>query len=327
MKKRLLTTALSIALVALPTQFVGASAVMAMEPAGQSFCPDGIESGEELARKLDASLAIDPQGSRPLEGCHANPIEFLVAFNAADRQEGLTHVNQLPAYARKLVPVEVDRTLEYQSSCIRVMSGGRRAVEMGCVTRSLRRGEVIYMNPDTQTKVLWSGCANPGFAPSLELIVVGRECIRIRVPPLPVGTVARGGYIGPRLLPGRCHALRLPGAEDRIFDLPEECPMGVREREGRLVPIVCDWTAVERNTSRIMGQPVQIQNVSFSFVVRETDGFDWYLPPEAVEGHAALCFELPNGDIVTFSVSERNYVDGEYVVTEADIRNNTHDIG
>jgi len=322
MKRGLLMTALSIGLVALPL-YPGESVAWAMEPSGESFCPGGIPNGAELARKIEASLAIDPNGGRKLEGCHANPIEFLAAFRLADEGEGLTHVNQLPAYARKLVPTEVDRTLEYQSSCIQVIRGVRSVV-MGCVTRTVNPGEVIFMNPDTQKKVLWSGCANPGFAPSLDVTIVAEGCIRIKVPPLPVGTKVRGGYIGPRLLPGRCHALRLPGAEDRIFDLPEECPMGRREREGRLVPIVCDWTDIERNTSRITGQAMRIQNVSYSFIVREEADFDWYLPPEAVEGHAALCFELPNGDIVSFSVSERNYVDGEYVVTTADVRNNIH---
>lgn len=318
--KRLAMIAIFLGFFAL-SSFMGAREARAMEPAGHSFCPDGIESAEELDRKFTASLAVDPTGNRRLEGCYATPLHFLVAFQQADPGAGLTTVSQLPGYARSLVPMEVDRTVEHRTSCIQDRAGGGTVVVMACVTREVREGEVIYGNPETGAKVLWSGCANPGFTPSLEITIVGEDCIEVRFPSMGDAVPVRGAYIGPRMLPGRCHALLLAGEEERRFDYPEECPdVYQRERADRMVTIVCDWSAAEQNSTRIMGQPVQVQNVSFSFRAREEGTNVWYLPPEALEGLPTLCWELPNGQIIALSVGRQSFVDGVAVVTEADVR-------
>ena len=322
MKKRLLSTALSIALVALPLNTLGANAAWAVEPAGRSFCPGGIRSNEELARKLDASLAADPSGNRRLQGCNANAMQFLVAFQEADPDEGLANVSQLPAYVRRLTPMEVDRTIEHRTSCLQERPGGVVAVVMACVTREVRAGETIYGNPRTGAKVLWSGCANPGFSPSLDITIVAENCIRVRAPTGPVGTRLRAAYIGPRLLSSRCHALQLSSWEERVYDFPEECPMGVREREGQLVPIVCEWTNIERNSTRVMGQPMFVQNVSWSIHVDQGEvGYvDWWLPLDALDGLPTWCWEYPDGQVIALSVGRDSFRDGVAVVTEADVR-------
>ncbi|HEY0948548.1 MAG TPA: hypothetical protein VGE53_03680 [Candidatus Paceibacterota bacterium] len=326
--KKLALFAVFLASLAL-SSFMGASEAKAVEPAGHSFCRDGVGPLPQFAIKMDRALAADPEGKRvKLQGCYATPEHFLIAFQEADPEAGLTSVSQLPAYIRKLVPTEVDRTIEYRSSCIHDRPNGGTAVVMSCVTRQVRRGEVIYSNPDTGKRVLWSDCANPGFAESLDIVVDAPRCIEVRfpsmkgLPPPRQGQVAiRGAYIGPRALPGRCHALLLAGEQDRRHDFPEECPMtSYRVIDGRRVQIICDWREVEGNSSRIMGQRVEVQNVSYSFYAREDGTNSWFLPPEALEGLPSICWELPDGTIVTLSVGRDSFVNGVAIITEEDVR-------
>ena len=239
--KKLALFAVFLASLAL-SSFMGASEARAVEPAGHSFCPGGMPGGpEELARKMERSLAADPTGNRKVEGCHAAPIHWLVAFQSdgGDPEAGLTSVSQLPAYVRKLVPMNRPQGEEFRTSCLHEAPNGVLGVTMNCLQRAPRQGEVLYGNPDTGRIVLWSSCVNPGFGPPMDIVVEGPRCIEVRfpsmkgLPPPRQGQVGiRGAYIGPRALPGRCHALLLAGEQDRRCRLRRRSPRSRRRAPG-----------------------------------------------------------------------------------------------
>lgn len=319
MKRLVLASASALALL-----FLGGvvEKAQAEEPAGHSFCPNGIGTLAQFEAKMVRSLALDPAGNRKLEGCHAAPIHFLLAFQQGDPEARaeLETVGQLPAYIRKLVPMETSRTIEYQSSCLQERPNGVLAVVMGCVTRTLRHNETIYGNPDTGMRVLWDNCANPGFGESMDIVVEAPACIRFRAPAMGVGVAVRGAYIGPRALPGRCHAILLPGEVERRYDFPEECPDTYEKVIGdRRVTVVCSWDQIEQNSTRVMGRPMEVQNVSFSFVTNADGTIDWFLPPEALEGLPTLCWVMPDGTIRALSVGRNSFVNGVATVTEAHV--------
>jgi len=317
MKRTLLAIAFALSL-----SFFGGAVdeAKAMEPAGHSFCKDGVGTQDQLAAKIERSLAADSGGNRKLEECYAAPIHFLLAFQQADPEAGLTSVSQLPAYVRKLVATEVDRTTEYKASCIQERTRGGDVVNMGCVTRTVREGEVIYSNPDTDTRVLWGACANPGFAETLDVVVVS-DCVPVDFPSMGQGTAIRFGYIGARPLPGRCHALQIAGEAERRYDYPEECPDTYQKTIGnRLVTVVCSWEGAEANSSQILGQRVEVQNASGSFYA-DADGTNrWVLPPQALEGHPTVCWEFADGTSVSLSVHRGMLVNGVLTITEEMVR-------
>lgn len=320
--KRILTGLAAICL-ALPP--LGAADVAwAVEPAGHSFCQGGMPGGrDELVRRVERSLAIDPTGNRTVEGCHAAPIHWLIAFQSdeGDPKAHLTSVSELPAYLRKLVVMDVPRNIEAKTSCLRDRPNHVLAVEMGCLQRTPRPGEVIYGNPDTGQPVLWGSCINPGFAPPLDVVVTGQRCLEVKFDSVQQGVPVRFGYIDSVPLSGRCHAYQLAGVAERLYETPEECP-DVYERVvgDRHFTVVCSWESVEVNSSRILGRPVQVQNVSGSFVTRANGTNSWFLPPEAINGLATICWELPDGTFRTVSVGRANYVNGVATITADDVR-------
>lgn len=308
--------------LALSSAFMAVDTAQATEPAGHSFCPNGIESPEELAGKLQRSLAADPAGNRKLEGCHAAPIHFLLAFQQGDPEAGLTSVSQLPAYVRKLVPMETSATTEYRTSCLQERPNRVLAVVMQCVTRTRRHDETIWGNPDTEKRVLWGKCANPGFDETMDVVVnAPPPCVRVRAPAMGPGVSVRGAYIGPRLLPGRCHALLLPGETEYRYNMPEECQDTYQKTIGdRRVTVVCNWDAVEANSTAITGRRMRVQNVSYSFVTKTDGTIEWLLPPEALEGLPTICYEMPDGSFRTLSVGRGSFVNNVATITRADVQ-------
>ena len=299
----------------------GATVAMAAEPAGMSFCPGGMPGGKnELLRKMNQSLAADPRGYRVLEGCHAAPIHFLLAWQKGDPGARLTSVDQLPAYVDKLVVMATPKDVEYQSSCLQVR-GGALTVIMGCVTRTIRKGEVVYGNPDTGIRTLMGSCANPGVAESLELVVTAAPCLRIDFPTQGKGQAVRFAYIGANPLPGRCHSYQLAGVRERLYSTPEECPDVYKKMIGnREVTVVCSWDQVEAAVSEELGFFAEVQNVSGSFYARAAGTNSWYLPPEALNGGAVICWEMPDGSFRTVGVSYEHYnASGVATITNRDV--------
>ncbi len=197
---------------------------------GNAFCPGGISGGAKvLQERMVKALAADSTGrSVKLEYCNATPEQFLLAFQKGSPTAGLTHVSQLPEYISKFRPVELDRTLIYRMSCVTDTE-----VIMGCVERKLEDGEVVYAD-HTGTKVMPSGCANPGIAPPLgEVVVGGTEvtCVEVRVPvKRNVTHVARWATAGSTPVSDeamrKCFKYQLPGESKWTSEWPTQCKWG-----------------------------------------------------------------------------------------------------
>lgn len=308
--KHLLLTAFAVLVLSI---FGGATAVHAADPAGHQFCRSGVPSNVWLAQKIEQSLAAHPDGSGHVDGCYATVYEFYIAFKNGDpKSTKLGSLADLPGFLRSTVRAEAKADYQYNSSCIYEEADGTHEVKMGCATRDLHPGEIIYQDPETNELVLLSGCANPGVTEVPPVIVEANPCVEVHFPT----QVAQGqqavrfAYIGRHTLPGRCIALQRADGS-KVTDMPEECPDAYKAiRDGRLVQIVCTWQDVEEAASGLLGYPASVQNVSGSFYIRATGDNVLYLPKEALDGETAICWELPNGQFVTYGVRRENFVNG-----------------
>lgn len=286
--------------------------VEAAEPSGHSFCIDGFRDTEDLAQRMDRAYAADPSGVRQvkIERCNASMLHFLIAFQKIDPGAGLTDIGQLAAYVRSWVVTPTKAGVEYKSACLMDRPNGVRDVVIDCDSKEIRPGEKVYANPKTGVAVAKQYCANPGAVENPPIVVQAR-CIPYRFPSMP-GTRIRGAYIGANSLPGRCSKLQLAGENGPRFDMPEECPKTYQVKRGdRMVTVVCNWTEDERAVSRILGLVAKVQNVSFGLIGRATGTNTLWLPPEAAEGEVVICYELPNGQIVTLGLRRKDLVDAD----------------
>ena len=310
MKVRNLIVAAFLAL----SVFGGAQKAQAVEPAGHSFCKGGMKDPDELARRMDVALVADSAGNHKLEKCMATPSLFLKAFQQADPGAGLTSVSQLPGYVRSLEVLPTKKGMEYETSCLLEAEGGAMSVDMVCVTRPLRGNEVVYGNPVTRVGVLMQSCVNPGAVEVPPIVVDAPACLEVRFPSN-AGDSIRFAYIGPRLLSGRCHKYAFVGRAV-THDTPEECPDSYEKMiNGRKVKVVCSWDEVEQAVSGLLGAPSQVQNVSGSFVANGDGTNSWYLPPDALDGEAVICWELPDGTFRTLGVRRGDYIENVATIT------------
>lgn len=167
--KRILSLILALALALPPSMGAVASAnAAATSHAFHAFCRGGVPSKEELARRMAASIRAQPNGTRDLERCEANPNQYLYAFQQADPEAGLTTIAQLPAYIRSLVPMRPETNVQYYSSCVRGRTLGTDDVIMNCQPQTIAADVPIYGNPVTGRMTLKLTCANPGIVPVAE---------------------------------------------------------------------------------------------------------------------------------------------------------------
>lgn len=300
-------------LAAFVLSIFGGTAAYAADPAGHQFCRQGVPSNTWLAANIEKSLAAHPDGNGHVDGCYATAQEFFIAFKDGDpKSTKLGSVKDLPAYIRSWTTQAAKKDYQYNSACIYEEADGTHVVKMGCATRDLHPGEIIYKDPETNALVLLTGCANPGVTEIPPVIVEANPCVEIHFPTM----VAQGqqavrfAFIGRRNLPGRCIALQRAGGP-KVTDLPEECPDTYKEeRGGRMVTIVCTWDEVAGAASQLLGFPANVRNVSGSFYIRATGDNVLYLPKDALDGETAICWELPNGTFVTYGVRRQNFVNG-----------------
>lgn len=153
------------AVLALPS--VGVPTVALSAARFHAFCPGGVPSKEELARRMDASVRADPTGHTPLAGCRANPIQFLEAFRQGnDPGAGPQDIRDIGRYIREdLVPVTVEQGIQYYSSCIRGRSRGADDVIMRCQPQMIPANVQVFADRHTSRMVLKLDCANPGLVP------------------------------------------------------------------------------------------------------------------------------------------------------------------
>lgn len=283
----------------------------------QAFCENGLRSPQELAGKIDRSIAADPTGNRRLQDCLATPNDFLQGFRLADPKAAATQLaalRDLSVYVRSLV-VMTPADTDFRTSCLQITAAGKHQVKMDCVERPIRNGEVIYGNPKTKVLVLMSSCANPGAVPA---IVVDAKCIEVHSPSMDMKANVRFAYIAPNSLSSKCHALLLAG-ETQKRAYTSECPDRYPViRDGLQVWVNCVWDAVEDAVSKKLGVPSKVQNASGSYKPRALGTNVWYLPLDARTGEAVICWDLPDGRVATIGVRREHYVttdDGRMVAT------------
>jgi|GEM_PF-2227368 len=319
MKTRYLMTAGLLALSFLG----GAGEAKAANPAGDLFCREGIRDNEDLAQRIEHALSRNTQD---IEGCGAKVQHFLEAFQYHIRKENidatLNTAAELPAFIRSMEEATAQDDLWFNTDCLWTVNG-RTRVKLDCEQRTLKQGERIFGLRDREGNLivlLYSDCANPGSG-EVKIVVTAQPCLKLIFPTTYQGQDVRGAYIGPRPLPGRCHSLIGAGMDEEFSAWPEECPNEYPKvlADGRTVNVTCSWREVEENSTRVMGQPMSVQNVSYSYEARAAGSNVWMLPPEALEGLPTLCWEMPDGSFIALSVSRSSFVDGTYTVTAADM--------
>ncbi|MBP7741073.1 MAG: hypothetical protein KA104_00080 [Candidatus Pacebacteria bacterium] len=186
-------------------------------PTRHSFCAGGVPSTQELARRIDESLKKDSSGKRSLEGCRANPNQFLSAFQANDKEAGLANVYQLANFVRtQLVLTTTPVGQKYWSACI--LNNG--SVLAHCISREPHAGEKVWMNKTTGKIDLQGDCANPVEMPDIPQ----SDCIQKYVYLKP-GDEHHIGLLGPDMMPpSACLALLKAGETEWNNVVLDECP-------------------------------------------------------------------------------------------------------
>lgn len=303
---------------ALALSFGTPHAAMAQDfvgPYGSKFCDVEIKSNTDLENRFARSLAEKADGTKPMEGCKARPIDFLMFWQQEDPAANLKTVADLSSYAHDMKATEAKADYQYQSACLWQVRGGSYSMKAECTQREARKGEVIYASR-TGKLVLMSNCANPGVIEIPPIVVTKHRCIRVEFPGY-VGRITRVVYIDRVALPGYCTKLQEAGVAEAYTELPQECPMSytkeIADSEGRkrLFRVSCNWTDVERAASGKLGFTASVQNISASFRGR-ADGTDvLWLPEEALNGEVVVCYD---DDRQSYGVRRDDYVDGVAVI-------------
>lgn len=281
----MISAKLKALLAALLSIWVVSAAGSAYAASGYKFCDKGAPSVEIMAQRAEKSLAIDPKGYHPMEGCRAGPIHFMLAWQATNPNIAPKQVSGVPDFFRKLTPMPApaDKTMEFYSACLKNKAGGGYDIHNGCVARTLKPGEQIYgLNG---VPLLQDNCANPGGTPVEPVIAMAGtpDCIVARVPAKEHTHALRVFILGSKPLPAeslkKCLAYKRPGDAQFTKGWPTECRYGVwKESDGS--ETTCDLTNVVAH----FRNPLQMQGG-----VLPKDGevgyFEWQLPGEiALEG-------------------------------------------
>lgn len=277
-----LITLLGAALLSL---WVVAAAGSASAASGYKFCDKGAPSVEVMAVRAEKSLAIDPKGYHPMEGCRAAPIHFMLAWQEERRELAPPEVSEVPGFFRKLtrMPAPTDTTMEFYSACIKGTANGGYDVVNGCVSRPLRPGEEIYgLNG---VPMLQDNCANPGGTPNEPVIVTSTEpdCVTARAHSKEHTHAIRTFLLGSKPLPfasvKKCLAYKRPGDAEFTYVWPKDCKYGLwKEADGG------DTTCDLRDVVAHFRTPLQMQGGVMP-KEGELGYFEWQLPGEvALEG-------------------------------------------
>ena len=152
-----------------------------------------------------------------------------------------------------------------------------------------------------------------------EFVVAGNPCPKI-VFPGRNGRAIRIAYIDQKELPSTCLLLERSGVKEGMRGIPQECPDSYdKVIRGRKVHIACTWEPVEVAASELLGFQAEVQNVAGSFYARGDGSNTLYLPPEALNGETAICYELPDGTFVTYGVRGKHFVNGVATITDAQV--------
>lgn len=316
---RLIAIALTVTLALSPVMGAafGDGAALAA-PKYHKFCEKPMKP-PELKAKMERSLAIDPSGNRKLEGCRANPRDFLDAWE--NEINTPKTVAGLPEFVGRFTEIDVPAGQKIYSSGMRTDGNGvvRRAVE-----RAPHANEAVYGIGDEP--YLMEDCTNPINMTVDAAEVMGSPCVEVTFPawirPKDVGGGAvRIAYIAAEGLPGKCLELSGPGVPNGSQrGIPTECKDDYTKFvNGRKVRVVCDWTDAEAEVSRLLGVKSEVQNVSGSFFPRANGRNTLKLPREAMDGITAICWEFPDGTFIAVGVTRDDFVNNVATITSKHI--------
>ncbi len=298
------------------SQALGAQAAHAAN-GDHRFCDTPIANPTDLENRISASLAADPTGYQAMKGCRASPVHFLIVWKDDFPTAKLATVQDLLPFVRELKPMELKKDMQYDSACLRERPDRVYDAIRDCTQRPAREGETVYAWRGKPA--LMSSCANPGVI-EIPPIVVNLQCIEVDFPS-DKAIPTRFAYIGPRPIPSKCVRLHIASESQSRLEMPNECPSAYTKTiNGHLVQVVCDWREDERAVSQLLGVRAAVQNVSGSFYGRGPGMNKLYLPKEALEGETVVCWELPDGRIVTKGVRRQNFRNGVAVITEQEMR-------
>lgn len=232
----------------------------------------GYRNPTELAQAMRANLARDARGITsvsskclPNQYSCASVSDYLIGFQKADPDAGLTSVTQVPAYLETLVKDTPPD--EFWMACLKKGSG---ALIWNCLSRKLKPQEFAWKNPVTGRTVLAGDCTNPMGEP-----VNPPDCVEIEYY-LKEGDEVHIGLLGPDRLPAStCTAILKAGETEWSNLLLDECP-----RRG------CDYRGPAKELSMSVQRDIRVS----------------YVGKEGVHRLRLPAFMLQSADLVAFCV-------------------------
>jgi hypothetical protein len=243
MKKKI-SLAVLIFFLALLALVILAPAKLACASVGKPFL-HGIGSPEELASKIETSLAKNPRGTDIIDmvrcrhdGSCATPANFLQMFQESDPEARLSEVMQVPAFLRTLEVAPAPEG-EYWLSCLKPSGKSAYKPVLHCLSRSFKPGEKAWVDPKTKRIVLASDCTNPVEKP----VPKKSGCVKIHFFTKVGDTAVRFALLGPEEVTDACVGVKRAGEEDFESLWAKECES-----------MHCDFSA----DAAVVGQRVQL---------------------------------------------------------------------
>lgn len=122
---------------------------------------------EEIASGIDVAVKKDPTGHSLIapekcrkDGSCGTPAAYLASIQAHDPEAGLTSVTQVASFMRERLVKDCTVSGAFQMDSITLTRGVAKANIDG-MSRSLRKGECVYIDKLTHRVVLAEHCANP----------------------------------------------------------------------------------------------------------------------------------------------------------------------
>lgn len=280
-----------------------AAARRAPTPAGEPFLR-GIKNPEELAQKIEASVAKDSTGNSKIDpdqcdrnGSCATPGNYLRTLQKVDPGAHLKHVSELPAFLRKLKRVEPPKG-EYWMSCLKrtdrsttARRHGTFREEIHCIARAFKPGEGAWIDPVTNVLIFAEDCTN---VIEKAVAIPLAECAYLVHFTQDTEVALRQAIVGPKPVNDPCLAILRAGETEWQYFWKDEC-----------YELGCDFY----EPARVVGQPVQLVN---SYIPRPGRHIirvpKWMIAKDSLY-RVLLCIDhaLPLHPFVYYQGSEEGY--------------------
>ncbi|MCX6786470.1 MAG: hypothetical protein NTU85_01465 [Candidatus Kaiserbacteria bacterium] len=279
-------------------------------PAGKPFL-HGISSPEELASKIEASLAKNPKGTSMLDpvrckrdGSCATPSDYFEMFKVSDPAANLTEIANVPAFLRTLEVVPAPGG-EYWISCLKPSGKGTFKPTLHCLSRSFKSEEKVWVDPKTKRIVLASDCTNPVEKPIKE------RCVEIHFFTKAQDTAVRFALLGPTDVSNECIGVKRAGETDFESIWAKECEN-----------MHCDFSA----DVAVVGQPVQLKGSYAPAPGEHVLRLPAFVAEKGSKFVTVLCLdrgktvwpELPKGEVSFAQATEYGEKREEWIASHSD---------